>query len=67
MLQGYFHYDQCEITTIANTKATIPSGRHPTFELNTDMGGVSIRPAGLSIDIGFGEWQRLQQLGLVRE
>lgn len=66
MKNEHFTYSQCVVTTIANTTAIVPAGRHLTLELNTTTGGVSIRPAGSSIDIGFDEWKRLQLQGLVR-
>jgi hypothetical protein len=60
-------FDECEVTTIANTKTIIPAGRNITIEIKTSTGGVSVRPAGQSIDIGYIEWKRLQDDGLVRE
>lgn len=64
---GIFEYKETVVTTIARTVATIPAGRHPTTELNTTTGGVSVRPNGLSIDIDANEWQRLIREDRVRD
>ena len=63
--QDNYQYKQCDVTTIANTPATIPPGRHPTLELQTGIGGVSIRPAGRVIDIDSNEWKRIVEAGFV--
>jgi hypothetical protein len=63
----YFTFDACDVTTVANTHATIPAGRHLVVELNTGTGGVSVRPAGSAIDISSAEWLRIQQEGKVRK
>ena len=65
--QLYCDFDACQVTTIANTATSIPAGRHLVLELSTANGGVSVRPAGLAIDIAYPEWKRLQDEGKVRE
>lgn len=65
--QIYCDFDDCKVTTVAKTAASIPAGRHLVLELSTANGGVSVRPAGLAIDIPYVEWKRLQDEGKVRE
>lgn len=65
--QIYCDFDACAVTTIANTAADIPPGRHLVLELSTGNGGVSVRPAGRVIDIPSDEWKRLQDEGKVRD
>ena len=65
--QTYCDFEACEVTTIANTAASIPTGRHLVLELSTGNGGVSVRPAGRVIDIPSAEWKRLQVEGKVRD
>lgn len=65
--QIYCDFDACKVTTIANTAASIPAGRHLVLELSTANGGVSVRPAGLAIDISYAERKRLQDERKVRE
>lgn len=64
---NHFTYKQCQVTTVANTTATILAGRHLTSELNTANGGVRIVVGGGEIDIGLAEWKRLQDSNLVSE
>ncbi len=63
----YADFVECEVTTKANTKATIPAGRHHVVENQTQGGGASISWPGSQIEVNYVELQRLVKDGLATQ